>query len=193
MIVLLRHGQTEFNVAGRLQGQLDSPLTEVGRAQALRMGDRLAQLAAGRRVTIHASPLARALDTARIAAGRIPGSPTPLVDPGFKEISFGAWDGLTQPEIDARWPGLRAQVPRHRWFFHGPNGETLDMLKARVAPALARVAADPAELRVIVSHGIAGWVVRMAHTGQTPEDTILPGLQQDSLQHLTPDRRVILL
>ncbi len=193
MILLLRHGQTEFNAAGRLQGQLDSPLTDQGRDQAARMGARVAALAAGRRVSIHASPLGRALDTARIVAAQIPGAAAPRPDPRLMEISFGAWDGLTRPEIDARWPGLRAGLPETRWFFHGPGGETLETLLSRIAPALATVAADPADLRVIVSHGIAGWAVRMAHTGRSPEEMIIPGLQQDSLQHLTPDARVELI
>lgn len=193
MILLLRHGQTEYNVAGRLQGQFDSPLTALGRDQAARMGARVAALAAGRRVSVHASPLGRALDTARILAARLPGAPAPRPDPRLMEISFGAWDGLTQPDIDRRWPGLRAGLPPYRWFFHGPGGETLEALLARIAPALAEVTADPADLRVIVSHGIAGWAVRMAHTGRSPEDTIIPGLQQDSLQHLTPDGRVDLI
>lgn len=193
MILLLRHGQTEFNVAGRLQGQLDSPLTATGRDQAARMGARIAALAAGRRVSIHASPLGRAQDTARIVAAHIPCAAAPRPDPRLTEISFGQWDGLTQPEIDSRWPGLRAGVPPHRWFFHGPGGETLAGLLSRVTPALADIATDPAALRVIVSHGITGWAVRMAHTGTSPEAAIIPGLQQDSLQHLAPDGQVRLL
>lgn len=193
MILLLRHGQTEFNAAGRLQGQLDSPLTDKGRDQALRMGERVAALAAGRKVSIHTSPLGRALETARLVASRIPGAIGPRPDPRLTEISFGQWDGLTRHEIDTGWPGLRASAPENRWFFHGPDGETLEGLVARVAPALAEVTADPADLRVIVSHGIAGWAVRMAHTRRSPEENIIEGLQQDSLQHLTPDGRVELL
>lgn len=193
MILLLRHGQTEYNVAGRLQGQLDSPLTALGRDQARRIGARIATLAAGRPVSIHASPLGRALDTAHLVAAQIAGAPAPRTDPRLQEISFGQWDGLTQPEIDSRWPGLRAGLPPHRWFFHGPGGETLDGLLARVRPALAEIAADPAALRIIISHGITGWALRMAHMGSGPEAAILPGLQQDSLQHLAPDGLVTLL
>ena len=107
LIYLVRHGETEWNRAGRMQGQRDSPLTTRGEDQARRVGLALARpIGAGDGFAMVASPLGRTLRTAaiiRAAMGLAPdGCPT---DDRFMEITWGAWDGLTRDEIDAGEPG----------------------------------------------------------------------------------------
>lgn len=193
MILLLRHGQTEFNAERRLQGQRDAPLTPMGRQQALRMGDRVAALATGRMASIHASPLGRAMSTARIVAACFGLAPPVRPDPRLMEITVGQWEGRTIDELENESPGFRDLHPPGHWLFHAPGGETLADLQARTADALAAIKADPAPVKVIVAHGIANWALRMAHSGLGPELTRIPDLPQDAVMELAPEGRCILL
>jgi broad specificity phosphatase PhoE len=155
-LVFMRHGETAYNAEGRLQGQLDIPLNARGREQArsvgrtlqARIGAEIAQLeAAGAFV---ASPLVRARETmeiAREAIGLPPGRYR--FDAALKEISFGVWEGLTWPEIEARDPrGVRARR-KDRWNFAPPRGESYAMLAERLRPWLEGLAGDA----LVVSHG----------------------------------------
>lgn len=184
MILLLRHGQTEFNAERRMQGHLDAPLTALGREQASRMGARVAAIAAGRRTVIHASPLGRALATARLVAAAFAAPPPIRPDPRLKEISVGAWEGRTMEEIQQGWPGHRERFPPGEWLFNAPGGETIDILRARAGAALSDILADPAPVRVIVAHGVTNWVLRMAHTGLGPAETLIKDLPQDAVFEL---------
>ena len=105
MIYLIRHGQTEFNREDRVQGRVDSPLTDLGVAQARAMGDRLRSLKAadGRDWRVATSPLGRAMRTAQIAA-ETAGLPAPQVDTRLVEVDYGQIEGLTRAEVDVRWP-----------------------------------------------------------------------------------------
>jgi len=151
-VVLLRHGRTPWNVAKRLQGQSDVALDEVGRWQAVE-----AAAALVRRVRADAvvtSDLSRAADTARAYAGLLGLDVVP--DERLRERAFGRWEGLTGPEIEARWPeeygvwrrgGEADGVP--------PEGEGRRATAERVAGAIAEHAErldDDATL-LVVSHG----------------------------------------
>ncbi len=131
-VLLLRHGETEWNRAGRLQGREDSPLTERGLAQA----DALARAAAALGVArVLASPIGRA----RITAGRVAaatGLPLAMRD-GLAEMSFGDCAGLTLDEVAARFPGLLEARARDRWGHRWPGGESYADVLARVQAALA--------------------------------------------------------
>lgn len=186
MILLLRHGQTAFNAERRLQGHLDAPLTALGREQAARMGARVAELAAGRAVAIHASPLGRARTSAALVSVAFRVAPPLRYDARLMELSVGDWEGRLQSDIDASHPGLRQAHPPGQWLFHAPRGERLDDLRARTAAALADIAADPAPVQVIVAHGVANWALRMAHSGLGPEETFIPDLPQDAVMELLP-------
>jgi probable phosphoglycerate mutase len=153
-LFVLRHGQTEWNAAGRMQGHLDSPLTPLGRDQARAQGRLLA--AAG--VTAAAfrlfcSPQHRARDTAGIAFA---GLAAPVVtDIRLREISLGDWDGLTRAEIGARWP-VRTDDHPFLWYDNAPSGEGFAAVAVRVAAFLDDLAA-PA---VIVTHGMTSRFLR---------------------------------
>jgi probable phosphoglycerate mutase len=148
---LARHGQTEWNVAGRRQGRLDSPLTPLGLAQA----HRNAALLAGESIdAVFASPLGRANTTASIIAGEL-GLSVHIVD-DLAEIDHGLWSGLGSAEIDARWPGQRAVREREKYTYRFPGGESYADGEARAERALSTVRRSGARRPLIVSHEMIG-------------------------------------
>ena len=144
-LVLWRHGQTQWNVEGRFQGQTDIPLDAEGVQQA----ERAARLLAGLRpVAIVSSDLGRAMATAAPLA-RLTGLPvTPEKE--LRERYGGLWEGLTDPEIRTRYPAEHAQ-----WA--PPGGESSAVVAERAGTALERIAGGmaPGTLVVVVSHGAA--------------------------------------
>jgi len=155
-LIFLRHGETAYNAENRLQGQLDIPLNARGREQArsvgrtlgARIGAEIGQLEAAD--AFIASPLVRARETmeiARAAIGLPPGRYR--LDAALKEISFGVWEGLTWPEIEARDPrGVRARR-KDKWTFAPPGGESYAMLAERLRPWLSELRGEA----FVVSHG----------------------------------------
>jgi broad specificity phosphatase PhoE len=110
-VLLVRHGQSEWNEAGRWQGQADPPLTDLGRTQAQAAAASLGALDA-----IFASDLQRAAETATIISQALGVGPV-VLDPDLRERHAGEWSGLTRPEIDERYPGwLTPQGDRHDAF-----------------------------------------------------------------------------
>jgi broad specificity phosphatase PhoE len=155
-IVLLRHGESQWIVEGRFQGQGDSPLSELGRRQAALAAGRLAQPHASPRlpipfgapVAIRHSPLLRTTETASLVAAAMadPGSfgrvAALLADPGFLEIGQGDWEGLPSASIVERWgailDGWRTD-PLSAW---APGGESLPQVDLRVRASLTGLLAE---------------------------------------------------
>lgn len=104
-LLLIRHGQTEWNLLRRWQGRAESALTDLGRAQAARAAEHLAGI---RFAEIWTSPLSRAFDTAQIIAERL-GVAEVRVDERLIETDVGVWEGLTLAELEQGWPGYLAQ------------------------------------------------------------------------------------
>ena len=166
-IYLFRHGETAWNAEKRAQGQLDSPLTAAGRAQAHAMGERLAHelRVAGYEpssVIVRASPLGRVRETLAIAAAAAAlAHDEQCFDHRLREMSWGEWDGLNGAEIEARWPGAMAARRLDRWRYVPPGGENYAMAVERAQPALDEIAALAAERPVAVfAHGAIGRVLR---------------------------------
>jgi broad specificity phosphatase PhoE len=136
-LVVVRHGRTAWNDAGRFQGHSDVPLDETGRSQARALAAYLSRVAFSRAVS---SDLARARETAEII---LQGRDTALeMDARWREMRFGVWEGLTWPEIVERNPELAnrpANVPR---FYTPEGGESFDDLCARVRLALESLTAQ---------------------------------------------------
>jgi broad specificity phosphatase PhoE len=153
---MLRHGQTEYNLRSRMQGQLDTELTELGRAQAVAAA---AALAKHQPLLIVSSDLRRAYDTA-IALAERTGLPV-RADERLRETHLGDWQGMTHSEIDAIAPGARlAWREDATWAPHG--GENRVDVAARSLPLIAElvaaehdwgVADEPARPVVLVAHG----------------------------------------
>jgi probable phosphoglycerate mutase len=148
-IVAVRHGETVWNAEMRMQGQLDTALSERGRWQAARAAEALV----GEGIeAIFASDLARAFDTARAIAGVV-GLPI-ATDVGLRERSFGIFEGHTYAEIDARWPDEAARWRHHDPAFAPDGGESLVEFSVRAVAAATRIA-DAARGRttLVVTHG----------------------------------------
>jgi probable phosphoglycerate mutase len=145
VIAFTRHGQTAVNAAGRLQGRLDEPLSELGADQARRLGELFATEPVARVVS---SPLTRARDTAA-AIAKVHGL-TVETDDRLIELDYGAWDGVALADIAASdWTAWRADPA-----FSPPSGESLLDVTHRVESFVAETsaAASSDEVIVAVSH-----------------------------------------
>ncbi|MEE6137987.1 glucosyl-3-phosphoglycerate phosphatase [Mycobacterium sp. 050128] len=155
-LLMLRHGQTDFNAGSRMQGQLDSALTELGRAQASAAAEVLGKL---QPLLIVSSDLHRAYDTA-VMLGERTGLPV-RVDERLRETHLGDWQGLTHTEVDAQAPGARlAWRDDATWAPHG--GESRVDVAGRSVPLVAELVAgepewgdadEPGRPVVLVAHG----------------------------------------
>ena len=132
-VLLIRHGQSEWNASGRWQGQQDPPLTDTGRNDARRAAAGLGTFDA-----VMSSPLLRAAETAAAVAEGIGVGPV-LTDDRWMERSAGSWEGLTRSEIEAGWPGYLADGKRP------DNWEDDDLLMARAQGALTDLWAEMAD------------------------------------------------
>jgi probable phosphoglycerate mutase len=154
-VLLIRHGQSEWNAAGRWQGQADPPLTDFGRQQA-----RAASRAIGAVDAVIASDLQRATETAMIIAGELGVGPV-VVDPGLRERDAGEWSGLTRAEIDRDWPGyLDPPADEHASFGPSaaprrpPSWEPDDSVLSRALGVLSRIVDAVGDGDVLaVTHG----------------------------------------
>lgn len=148
-VLLARHGETEWNAVGRIQGQADPGLAESGRRQAEALARRLARAGLG---GIVSSDLRRARETAEVVATAA-GLPVRL-DPGFREQHLGEWEGRTFQEVAALFPDLGRRFRSREPEFRPPGGESREELQARAVAALDRHAPAPgAPPLLVVAHG----------------------------------------
>ncbi|SEH73516.1 glucosyl-3-phosphoglycerate phosphatase (pgm family) [Mycolicibacterium rutilum] len=154
-LVMLRHGQTEYNAGSRMQGQLDTDLTDLGKEQALAAAEVLAKR---QPLVIVSSDLRRAFDTAIVLGDR---SGVPVqADVRLRETHLGEWQGLTHHEVDAVAPGAR-MVWRNDSRWAPPGGESRVDVASRSMPAVSELieqqtdwgAVDPDRPVVLVAHG----------------------------------------
>jgi broad specificity phosphatase PhoE len=137
-VLLVRHGETDWNREHRWQGWADVPLNELGRRQAAELAGRLRGV---RLDAVYSSDLRRAHETAELVAAEH-GLPV-VADPGLREIDVGSWSGLTRPEIDERFGG--------EW---PADAETGEEHATRVRAAAARILrAHPGGTVLLVTHG----------------------------------------
>lgn len=165
-LIFIRHGETDWNVEHRLQGQRDTPMNGRGRAQASAVGRQVRdwrgpELASLRFV---ASPLHRTCETVRLARAAMALDPNVFeTDPRLMELTFGRWEGLTWEELKARDPWAAKAREGDKWSFTPPGGESYAMLADRLRPWLETVSAET----VVVSHGGVARVL-MALIASTP-------------------------
>jgi probable phosphoglycerate mutase len=155
VLFYLRHGETEWNVAGRLQGRQDVPLNARGRAQASHCGEVLRDLFArqGRdpdSVDYLSSPLGRARQTMELARAAMGlAADVYRVVPTLSEISFGEWEGFTIAQLRSRDPQRVAAREHDKWQFLPPGGESYEMVAARMGAWYAALGRDA----VVTAHG----------------------------------------
>lgn len=154
-LVMLRNGQTEYNAGSRMQGQLDTELSDLGREQAIAAAEVLAKR---QPLLIVSSDLGRALDTA-VTLGDRSGQPV-SIDSRLRETHLGDWQGMTHIEVDAIAPGARlAWRDDARWAPHG--GESRVDVARRSIPLVQELVAqqpewgadEPDRPVVLVAHG----------------------------------------
>lgn len=133
-LYLIRHGQTVWNVEGRLQGGKDSPLTDQGKRQASAIASSLRRTPPAR---IFASPLGRASRTAAIIAEAL--SVPVEEDARLGELRFGSAEGLTLSGIDERWPDFRERREHDKWQTRWPDGESYQDADARITPFVSDI------------------------------------------------------
>ncbi|MCW5716020.1 MAG: histidine phosphatase family protein [Bauldia sp.] len=178
-LVFIRHGETDWNVEARLQGQQDIPLNETGRAQARRNGMVLSRdLPDVSGFDFVASPLGRAHETMVILRGAMGLEPRAFrTDPALLEITFGVWEGLTLAEIDADGSVEARRRQADKWGYVPPRGESYAMLAERVVRWLGTIGRDT----VAVSHGAVGRVVQGLLLGFRPEEIPNLPIPQDRM------------
>jgi probable phosphoglycerate mutase len=158
MIYLVRHGETEFNRERRIQGHVDSSLTELGVRQAGAVGRLLADLVrepAGWRIV--SSPLGRARATAEIVSQALDGLPVEF-DERLKEMSWGSHDGRLRAEVEAEHPETFGKTG---WTFDAAtDGESYETVQSRVGAWLAELPPEPERRIIAVCHGISGRILR---------------------------------
>lgn len=151
-ILLIRHGQTESNIAGRIQGQSDSKLTERGRFQIEAAAKRLKQYSTFGSLSLLTSPLGRAVQSANIIGNAIGQQPKVLED--LREISFGKIEGKTWSEVEESQKELSRSWFRHDADVCFEGGETREAAVERVLTALQNLPhLGPDHKYVVVTHG----------------------------------------
>jgi broad specificity phosphatase PhoE len=179
-LILVRHGQTEWNRVERFRGRADVPLNETGLAQAEATGRRVA--AEWAPVAIYASPLSRAVKTAEAIAGACnqePGTKLAVqIHPGLADIDFGEWKGLTPEEARQRWPEAVDAWYNAPHTAHIPGGESLETLRRRAMEAIRELAARHCgQTIVMVGHTVVNRVILLG----------VLGLGNDRFWHLKQD------
>ena len=146
-LLLVRHGETDWNAAGRIQGCTDTPLNARGRAQALALAGRLR---GERPQRLYTSPLRRARETAAIVGAELALEPETVE--ALREISFGEWEGCSWEEIQRRWPREFAWCEGDRLRRSPPGGESYGQLMERALPAVEAIRRAPGGTAVAVCH-----------------------------------------
>lgn len=155
VVYYIRHGETDWNVEGRLQGQRDIPLNAKGRTQAMHCGEVLRGLLAGNGIApssldYQTSPLGRAAETMRLVRAALGlAAEGARLEPKVAELSFGDWEGFTIAELRLKDPERYAQREHDKWHFLPPGGESYKETAARMGAWYATLTRDT----VVTSHG----------------------------------------
>ncbi|MBZ8133411.1 histidine phosphatase family protein [Afifella sp. IM 167] len=150
VILLLRHGLTDWNVEGRFQGVREIPINAIGRRQAARNGRVLPSLLADHEWKFVASPLGRAMETMQIVLKNAGRADQPFTtDPALREVSFGDWEAHTIRELKEEHPEAVATRKADKWNFVPPAGESYAMLAERFAEWMK----GQSGRTVLVAHG----------------------------------------
>ncbi|MDQ7849680.1 MAG: histidine phosphatase family protein [Armatimonadota bacterium] len=160
-ILLIRHGQTEWNRRGIFRGRVDIPLSPTGIRQ---MEALAARVAAERPARVYTSPLQRALTSARILCP--PDAHPPRVVEDLTDMSYGEWEGKPEETVRAQYPDLYARWLAEPHRVRPPGGESLAEVQQRVAAALREIARSlPAATVAVVAHRVVNKLLLCAALG----------------------------
>lgn len=161
-IILVRHGQTEWNRVERFRGRADVPLNEAGLAQAEATGKRVAS--EWQPVAVYTSPLSRSVKTAESIAKHY--DLEVQIHPGLADIDYGEWQGLSPEEAGQRWPEEIDAWYNQPHLARIPGGETLSDLRARLMQTVNELAArHTGETIVLVGHTVINRIILLGILG----------------------------
>jgi broad specificity phosphatase PhoE len=164
-LLAVRHGATEWSQARRFAGSQDIPLTAHGRLQAEAVAQALAGTSAA---AVYTSPLERARTSAEVIAK--PHRLEAIIEPDFREMAFGAWEGLTRDEMATRFPAEAVAWASTPHVLTPPQGEPLAAVDSRVRAALAALfERHRGDTVILVSHAIVMRLIVLAALGLGPE------------------------
>ncbi len=176
-IYILRHGQTEWNLQKKYQGQLNSPLTALGQAQARQQGEILRAELQGRHLPAFTSPLGCAAETAGLALSPLGQRAQP--DSRLKEVYFGAWEGKTYKEVFGAEDIDRTEN-RFEKYFSSPAGEDFQSIQSRCRAFLDDLEGES----IVITHGITSRILRGIWLGLSPEAMLDLPIGQGCVYHL---------
>ncbi|MFQ6122404.1 MAG: histidine phosphatase family protein [Dehalococcoidales bacterium] len=159
-IILVRHGETEWNVANIFRGRTDVGLNETGLRQAKLLAEYLSNV---KIEAVYSSPLKRALKTAEIIASHHKLDVD--IAPDLTDFNFGKWQGLYQQEVKDKYKELYAEWINHPEQVKMPDGESLDDVRKRAVPLVAKVIAKYGGTVVLISHRVVNKVLICALLG----------------------------
>jgi broad specificity phosphatase PhoE len=186
----VRHGLTDWNIAGRLQGHRDIPLNHSGRAQAVHCGQILRDLLAreghpAAHYDYVSSSLGRARETMEIMRVTLGIAPAGYgIEARLTEISFGEWEGLTYAEVMLRDPDVVARREADKWEFLPPGGENYRQVALRVGAWYATLERDT----VVCAHGGTGRALVALLGIAPPEQAVHQEIDQGVVYVLAPNR-----
>jgi broad specificity phosphatase PhoE len=169
-IYYIRHGETEWNAEGRLQGAQDTSLNDLGRKQAISAGSILADLFARearsrQSLAYVASPLGRARSTMELVRGALRLPPDDyIIDDRLREIGYGRWEGATLAQMQASAPELFARRQAEKWTVSPPGGESYASVQIRMRDWYDSLVVDT----VAVAHGGTARALMVALGLETP-------------------------
>ena len=181
-LILVRHGESEWNRAGRIQGQVNSPLTDLGISQAIAISDYLSGIFLNQKLKIYSSPLERAIQTAEIIAKGIDHlSSEVIIEERLNDFNLGeisgtyGWDKVA--EIFPEQAQLRLQDPMR---FHPSGGESGAEFEARLRSLMEELMGDD-KTKLFVSHGIVNKFIRGIYKNISGKEMINLGESQNTI------------
>lgn len=185
-LFLVRHGETDWNREGRLQGSKDIPLNELGREQAAEAAGRLRNLVQGYDgLDFVASPMERARETMEILRYRLGLPPKAYrIDERLRELTFGTWEGFTWREVRKSEREQALARERDKWSFVPPEGESYRMLAERIRPVLEALTGET----VMVSHGGVARAVLALVGAVAPGDAAMVDIWQGKILKVSDGR-----
>ncbi len=148
-LIIIRHGETEWNLEGRIQGHLDSPLTETGRAQAEAIAERVQTVEVN---ALYSSDLGRAYTTAQFVSHKT--GQVILTDKRLRELYLGKFEGLTEEEVEKRFPEEYVYLKKADPGYIYPGGESKEQFSLRVISCLEELMVKhEGEQIVVITHG----------------------------------------
>ena len=171
MILICRHGETQWNTQKRKQGRKDSPLTLKGINQGIALAQELKNKFYSKDMDIISSPLFRTRQYASIISDIMDVSYSKInFDERLKEHSFGLWEGLNEIEIEKKFPGMVAAREANWWSYKVPEGESYELLEARLLPFVEDL--DSSKDYIFIAHEMVSKVLRKILLGLSESECL---------------------